>query len=555
MDAITDNRVERVTWMKSSRVGYTKIINIACGYHIHHDPCPIMIVQPTIEDGQGYSKDEIAPMIRDVPVLNGLVSESKSRDSNNTILKKNFPAGQLLIVGANSARGFRRVSIRILIFDEPDGYPPTAGDEGDQIKLGERRTEYYWNRKIIMGSTPTIKGFSRIEKAYEKSDKRKYYVPCPYCKHKQVLVFANIDFSKKGTESNPVYICKKCSKGITYDYHRWMIENGSWRASRPFKGHAGFHIWAAYSYAPNATWAKIVEEFLAAKHSGDQEELKVVVNTIFGETWTEPGESADYIKIKERAEDYGIILPMDSGLVTCAVDVQDDRFEVLTKAWGRDEESWNIEKVNFYGDPTRLDIWDTLDNFLCKTYEHESGARLRISATVIDTGYKTNEVYGFVKPRESRGVFAIKGSSQAGKPIVSRPSKRNKGKVNLFQAGVFSGKDMLMSRLKITEPGPRYIHNPIRFPSEFFEQYAAEKKENAIKNGRLVQKWVPVMARNETIDLEVYNIVALYICCPDVSMLNGYVDDMVLFKKNNAMGRDTAKQKKKRRVISSGVKP
>ena len=185
MDAITDPNVEQVTVMKSARVGYSKILNHIIAYHVHMDPCPIMIVQPTIEDAAGYSKEEIAPMIRDTKCLRGLIADAKAKDSTNTILQKQFPGGTLSLVGANSARGFRRVSRRIVLFDETDGYPATAGTEGDQIKLGIRRTEYYWNRKIVAGSTPTVQDFSRIEQLFGQSDQRKYYVPCPDCGHMQ----------------------------------------------------------------------------------------------------------------------------------------------------------------------------------------------------------------------------------------------------------------------------------------------------------------------------------------------------------------------------------
>ncbi|MEJ2641562.1 MAG: phage terminase large subunit family protein, partial [Desulfosarcinaceae bacterium] len=146
MDAITEGAYERVTVKKSARVGYTKIINAGIGYHIHHDPCGQLVVQPTIEDAGGYSKEEIAPMLRDSPCFAGLVSDPKSRDSNNTVAKKAYPGGILNLIGANSARGFRRLTVRIVWFDEIDGFPPSAGQEGDQLALGEKRAADAWNR-------------------------------------------------------------------------------------------------------------------------------------------------------------------------------------------------------------------------------------------------------------------------------------------------------------------------------------------------------------------------------------------------------------------------
>ncbi|MGA1718783.1 MAG: terminase gpA endonuclease subunit, partial [Aquiluna sp.] len=283
MDAITDPKVEQVTVMKSARVGYSKILNHTIAFHIHQDPCPIMLVQPTIEDAQGYSKEEIAPMLRDTPCLRGLVSESKAKDGANTILQKQFPGGTLSMVGANSPRGFRRVSRRVVLFDEVDGYPLSAGAEGDQIKLGIRRTEYYWNRTIVAGSTPTVKDFSRVERMFLQTDQRRYFVPCPDCGHMQYLKWPNIKW-RDGDPETASYCCEKCGVWIPHSKKRWMVERGEWRPTAPGNGrHVGFHIWAAYSYSPNATWPNLVEEFLDAKN--DAEQLKTFVNTVLGETW------------------------------------------------------------------------------------------------------------------------------------------------------------------------------------------------------------------------------------------------------------------------------
>ena len=270
MDAISDPLIEQVSLMKSARVGYSKILNHVIAYHIHQDPCPLMLVQPTIEDAQGYSKEEIAPMLRDTPCLAGLVSDAKAKDGANTILQKQFPGGTLSLVGANSPRGFRRVSRRVVLFDETDGYPPSAGTEGDQIKLGIRRTEYYWNRKIVAGSTPTIKDFSRIERLYTQGDQRRYFVPCPHCNRMQYLRWAQMTWS----DNDPLtaaYKCESCNELIPHSKKRWMVERGEWRSTVPGNGkHVSFHIWAAYSYSPNATWSNLVEEFLESKSDAEQ---------------------------------------------------------------------------------------------------------------------------------------------------------------------------------------------------------------------------------------------------------------------------------------------
>ena len=174
MDAFTDPSVETITVMKSARVGYTKILDHVIGYYIEHDPSLIPAIQPRETDAEDYSKTEIAPMLRDTPVLSRLVGGAKAKDTNQTILKRSFTNGaNLTLVGANSPGGFRRITCRIILFDEVDGYPASgAGNEGDQIALGKKRSETLWNRKIGIGSTPKGKGGSRVEKAFNDSDQR-----------------------------------------------------------------------------------------------------------------------------------------------------------------------------------------------------------------------------------------------------------------------------------------------------------------------------------------------------------------------------------------------
>ncbi len=355
LDAITDPVVERVTLMKSARVGYTKCINAAIGYYMHQDPCPIMVVQPTVEDAQGYSKEEIAPMLRDVEVLAAIVREPTAKISESTILAKSFPGGTLTMVGANSGRGFRRVSRRIVIFDEVDGYPPSAGAEGDQIKLGIRRTEYYWNRKIIAGSTPLVAGASRIEEMFEAGDRRRYQVPCPSCGHRDILVFHEGDRGHfmawpDGKPEQAHFVCRKNGCVIEDHQKRAMLEGGTWVAEGDFRGHASFHIWAAYSLSPNAGWGQLAEEFIDAKRQGP-EKLKTFVNTALGETWHERGEAPDWERLFLRREPYRIgSVPLGVRFLTAGVDVQKDRFVYEVVGWSETKESWSIDAGVLMGD-------------------------------------------------------------------------------------------------------------------------------------------------------------------------------------------------------------
>jgi phage terminase large subunit GpA-like protein len=547
MDAMVDPDVERVTWMKSARIGYTKTLNNLIGYIIQNDPSNILVVQPTIEDAQGYSKDEIMPMFRDTPILSELVPNSKTRDTDQTILRKHFPGMTLYIVGANSPRGFRRISARFVLFDEVDGYPPTAGNEGDQIALGERRAEYYWNKKIIIGSTPTIKGLSRVERSYLQSDMRQYHVPCPHCGFMQVLEWSNIDFSVKGTIRKPVYICDDCEKVIEYNKHRWMMERGKWVAQKEFDGHAGFQIWAAYSYSPGATWARIVKAFIDSKD--DPEMLKTWVNTWRGQTWEEEGESASTSDIFDAREDYGPDIPIQAGIITAAVDVQDDRLEFVAKAWGEGEQSWNIEHIVIAGDPGKIDVWDKLDLLSQKTYHHQNGLNLHISIMVIDRGgHHADRVDQFVRTRLGRNIFAIQGRAQGEKPIVGRPKRSNKGKIPLFTINTDAAKNLVVSRLKSRDV-MGIIHLNKNFTFEFCQQLTAEKRRLKYHHGQPYYTWEKSKSeRNEAFDLEVYNLASLRILFPDMFMFNKYISEFLT--KNNVNVNIPLRQ---RRVLSKGI--
>ncbi len=237
---MTDSRVEQVSVMKSARVGYTLMVTAFIGYHIHQAPAPILVVQPTVDDAKGYSKEGIAPMLRDCPVLSEIVFEEAEevgpRDSGNTILHKKFPGGVLSMVGANSGAGFRRVSRKKVIFDEVDAYPPSAGSDGDQIKLGTMRTQAYWDRTIIAGSTPLVAGASRIERLFEEGDGRRYFVPCSSCGHLAPLVF-NGDAGHRMTwpEGKPeeaFFTCQKNGCVIEHAQKREIIARGQLGRSR-----------------------------------------------------------------------------------------------------------------------------------------------------------------------------------------------------------------------------------------------------------------------------------------------------------------------------------
>ena len=508
MDAVSDKSIETVVLMTAAQIGKTELVNNVVGFHIAQDPAPLLVVQPTLEMAQTWSKDRLAPAIRDTPALSEKIKNPRSRDSGNTTLHKVFPGGHVTACGANSPSSLASRPCRIILCDEVDRYPISAGTEGDPVALAKKRSATFWNRKLILVSTPTDKGSSRIEAAYNESDQRKYFVPCPDCNETQVLQWANVRW--KDNDPNTVeYICEHCGS-CWGDAKRFQaIRYGKWEATAAGDGKtAGFHLSALYS--PWTALADVVRDFLSAKK--DPMRLKAWINTTLGETYEEDGERIDEYDLFDRKEDYGHMLPEKAVVLVAGVDVQDDRLACEIVAYGSGEESWSIYYEEIYGDPSGSEIWQDLDFVLSQTFEHPKHGDMIIRSTCIDSGgHYTQQVYNYVKHRSGKRIYAIKGMGGEGKPIIGRPSKNNIGKINLFPVGTDTAKELLFARLKITQSGPGYCHFPLDRSEEYFRMLTAEKKVIRYFKGRARREWVKIRQRNEALDCRVYAMAALQV--------------------------------------------
>jgi phage terminase large subunit GpA-like protein len=520
MEAVSDAGIEQVVFMTSSQIGKTEIINNIVGYHIQQDPSPMLVVQPTLEMAKSWSQERLAPMIRDTPVLTDLIADPRARDSGNTVLHKMFIGGHITACGANSPASLASRPIRVVLCDEVDRYPPSAGSEGDPIALAKRRSTTFWNKKIILVSTPTNKGASRIEAAFEESDQRHYYVPCPDCGHEQTLKWSNVQWQEKKPDT-AVYACEECGSAWDDPKRYRAIKKGKWVAHAEFTGTAGFHLNGIYS--PWVPLADAVQDFLTAKR--DPMRLRTWINTFLGESWEEEGEGVDDLDLSLRKEDWGEI-PEEVVLITAGIDVQDDRLEFELVGWADGEESYSLDYETLYGDPSNPETWNRLDAALAKTWNHPVMGELGIRASCIDSGgHHTQAVYNYVKTREGRRIWAIKGVGGEGRPIVGRPAKNNTQKVNLFPVGVDTAKELVYARLKIKEEGPGYCHFPMGREDEYFRQLTAERQVTRYTKGYQKREWVKRRARNEALDCRVYATAALAILNVNVNRFSEKMRD------------------------------
>ena len=523
MDAVSSRGVERVVMMTAAQIGKTELLLNVIGYFIDKEPSPILMMQPTLEMGEAFSKDRLSTMLRDTPCLHGKVKDPRARDSGNTLLHKTFPGGHITIAGANSPASLASRPIRILLCDEVDRYPVSAGTEGDPLTLAMKRTANFWNRKIVFVSTPTMKGASRIEKEYELSDMSEWEVPCPKCGKYQALDWENVIYRDK---TEPVMRCQHC--GHEGSNSEWQAGQymGRWNASNPDSSIRGFHVNALSS--PWVTWSEIVRQYVEAENKG-VEALKVWRNTVLGLPWEDMTGTLEPESLDLHREEYPAEVPGGVFVLTAGVDVQDDRLECEILGHGRRNETWGIEYRVFYGDPGLPELWLELDAYLSRTWRHESGREILVSCVCIDSaGHHTEDVYRYCKPRKRRNIFAIVGRGTFGMPPVSKPSLNNRYHLPLFKLGVSTIKGDLYMRLQAEKGAGGYCHFPFDrenghrgYDNVYFSGLVSERMVIKRVRGQETVTWEPRKRhiRNEPLDCRVYALGALGIFNPDMERL------------------------------------
>nr|WP_232023979.1 phage terminase large subunit family protein [Sulfurivermis fontis] len=517
--------IERVVFMKGAQVGGTELGLNWIGYVIHHAPGPMMAVWPTVEMAKRNSKQRIDPLIEETPALAELIAPARARDSGNTVLAKEFRGGVLVMTGANSAVGLRSMPVRYLFLDEVDGYPLDVDGEGDAISLAEARTRTFARRKLFIVSTPTIAGASAIEREYERSDQRRYFVPCPHCSHRQWLRFEQLRWEKTRPET-AVYVCESCDRPIDEHHKTWMLEHGEWRATAPENAGrtAGFHLSSLYSPVGWRSWRDIAASWEAAigKEAGSVAAIKTFKNVELGETWVEEGEAPEWQRLIERREDYPLgTVPMGGLLLTAGADVQKDRIEVSVWAFGRGKESWLVEHRVLMGDTARDEVWRSLGALLEETWTHASGANLPLIRLAVDTGFATQEAYAFVRGARDSRVMAVKGvprgAALVGTPTVvdvSQSGRKLRRGIKVFSVAVGIAKLEFYNNLRkspeVAEDGVTvrypagFVHLP-KVDAEYVQQLCAEQlvtRRN--RNGFPVREWQKLRERNEALDCYVY---------------------------------------------------
>jgi Bacteriophage tail assembly protein len=539
MDAIHSPDVREILLIKSAQIAGTEAICNIIGYKIHIDPTKMIYCAETEGKARAWKVEAFDPMVRDTPILSdGRVSSTKSRSAENTSTRVIFRNGMLHIAWATSPSELSSRAAQIIFLDEEDAYQPT--NEGSPTDLAQARMKTAGDlARLVRVTTPRTKEISPTYIAWLNSTQEKYFVPCPHCGTFQVLQWraenGGVVWDEDDYE-NAYYVCEQGCM-IVHDEKKDMLSRGEWRVTNPeYVGHRR-SFWINEIYSPFTTWGDMalgwIEANQAWKQHKDKSKLQVFLNTRLAEWWEDLGERIDYQDLGDHVEVYDAEVPSGVLVLTAAADVQGDRIECEVQGFGRDNESWRIAYFVLYGNPALPDIWEDLYDILDAEYESANGV-MKIKCACIDSGgHHSKEVYQFCKNNAGRRWYAIKGASTAGNPIVSKPRRNNKQGVRLFIVGTDTAKDTIFANLQVDERGPGYCHFPAepyqgeQYDTKYFQMLCSEKKILHYPSGLPKYKYVKInpkgdeaqSARNEALDIAVYNLAALAILNPNYKAL------------------------------------
>lgn len=559
LDCMGHDDIVSVTMRKPARVGYSKMLLAALGYFTQHKRRNAVVYQPTDDDAEDWVKTELDTMLRDVPIMATVFPAFMRRSKENTLRTKTFLGSKTHVRGGKAAKNYRRLTADVVFLDELDGFDRDIEKEGSPTKLSFKRLEGAIFPKHIKGSTPKLRGFSLIDEEHDAAELQfRFHVPCPHCGHEQPLVWggphdrAGFKWSKNAPDT-VVHQCVRCGVGCSqaeylqvWEQGRWVTPHGIWidpecrfrtpaGAEVPPPHSVAFSLWTAYS--PQAAWSDIVREYLEAwqlKKRGDHTALKTWTNTTLGESFKLEGAatSAELLRQRAKLETYRLrLVPRAALVLLCGVDVQDNRFHVNVWAFGREDESWLVDRRVMYCDPGQWQSWLQLDTYLSTRFPHEGGQTCAIDAVAIDTGgHYTHEVYRYAMLREGRRVHATQGSNREGRPIIAgSPTRQDvnvdgqvvRDGVKLWHVGVDTAKDLLHNRLRVQQPGPGYVHVSHEVEDDFFDQLTAEQRVEQASSRGLVFRWVKPSAHTRNEDLDC-TVLALF--CAARMKLHQYTD-------------------------------
>lgn len=503
-----------------------------------HTPLDSLVVHPTQSAATEWVDNKWLPMRRQAPGLRRVfgdgrgTGENKDAKFNQETLNRN---GSLKVASAGSPADLTGTSRRLVIMDDLAKWEMT--DKGDPETLAVSRASGFEDAKILRVSTPLIKGTCRVTRAFDRSDRRFYHVPCPHCGTMAPLTWENF---RKNIDPERLhaahFTCDSCGAVITHADKEAMVRQGQWVPSNPGGDHPGFHLWRAY--APQRDWASIAVEYAQVmgwtgmtaqqatddeiRHTVEAETEQTFWNDVLGLPFEQATKGPDWEALRDRVEnaepgetlDRGVV-PGCGVLLTAGVDCQTDRMEVSIVAFGSNYRRWVVDHVvlpyHIGDDEGRA----ALDALLKATWRTELGLKLPLDMLAIDEGAFTEDVESWAKKHPWTRVIMVKGSSTPSGPIL-RPQQVKKANGNPVKlqkrrwiANVSQLKADFYTWLGKSDPEARgYVRFARSLGDEYYRQITSEVRVlKRATSGVMVSRWeiAEPGRRNECLDTMNYS--------------------------------------------------
>jgi phage terminase large subunit GpA-like protein len=532
-----EHPAREVTVRGSAQWGKTvSVLNPVIGAWHEYGPLDSLVVHPTTSAATEWVDNKWLPMRRQAPSLRRMFGdgrgEQKDAKFNQETVTRN---GSLKVTSAGSPDDLAGTSRRLIALDDLSKFEMTP--KGDPEKLAESRASGYEDAKVLRISTPQITGTCRISRAYGRSDRRLFHVPCPHCGHRAPLTWENFRRNLDPERLHAAcFTCDVCGGVITHAHKAAMVAQGAWVAGNPEGDHPGFHLWRAY--VPQRDWASIAVEYArlmgwkavsvtgeteaALAHTVEAETEQTFWNDVLGLPYAQASRGPDWEKLRDRVEnapdDEGLpraIVPARGVILTAGVDCQGDRTELQVIAHGSDHQRWVVDYVVIPHHIADEECWQALDGHLKATWRTERGLRLPLDMLAIDGGTYTDAVWSWAKRWPWDRVIIVKGASGATGPTMSlmrferrRDGKAKRSQKRAFMLNVSQMKADFYGWLDKDDPLSRgYVHFARGLGDEYYRMVTSEVRVlRRASSGVVTSRWelVEPQRRNEGLDTLLY---------------------------------------------------
>lgn len=498
--------------------GKSEIAINTVGYGMCHAPGPIMVALPGEVSMNKWVVQKLNPALDETAAMRQALTSVASRDSANQRTFKDFAGGQLYLEHGGSPQRLKSTSVKVLVVDELDEFAANLRTGDDPVKMLDGRTSAFPSSyKRLYISTPGMEGVSRIKQLWDKSDQRRYHVPCPHCGEMQPLEWAGLHWNSDLTEA--WYVCRECGTCIDEHHKTEMIRAGRWVPTYPERKFRGYHINCLYyQFGLGPRWLTLAQEWKDAQ--GDPAKLKTFVNDRLAETFEDPAMRAvKHNIIADRVEPLPLRpVPHWVLAATAGIDTQDNRLAVQILGWGRGLACWPIDYIELPGDPADDAVWDALTDLLNRPIDHASGGWLSLDAAAQDIGgHRTEAVKAYVRKRMVRRLLAIFGAVPNNAPVLGKGKLQDinwrgqldKRGIHIHAVGTVGIKHLLYSRLS-TDADKAPDERLVRFSDQLDDTYLGglvSETYNPQKNRFEKRRGAP---RNEPLDTWVYGYAATH---------------------------------------------